>query len=567
MRPRLLLALLTLVAFLHPLASHAQWSANGVVLSAGLGNQSSPQAIPDGAGGAFVTWTDARGSDLDVYAQRVNGQGVVQWTPMNGVGVRTVVNDQSDPRMVSDAAGGAIIVWVEERNNGSTDIYAQRIDGTGAAQWGVNAIVICSAQNDQLSISAIPDGAGGAVIAWQDARGGSVMVADIYAQRVNSNGAVQWTSDGVAVCVAADQQSLPVLVSDGAGGAIVAWSDHRSGTNRDIYARRVTSAGSLQWTVDGVAVCTATEEQDSPAIAIDAAGGALITWTDARNGLTDIYAQRVNGLGAAQWTAGGIVVCGAANAQNDPQIIADNSGGAIVTWNDARDSGTTDIDIYAQRLNASGAPQWTANGVALCTAVNQQVFARLATNGSGGAVVAWMDTRSGGLNYDIYAQRINSTGTLQWAANGEALCTATNGQYSPTVASDSFGGAIVAWQDLRSGTTYDIYANRITQGGVIPTGVGGTPAVPSLLVGVAYPNPFSAGTAFDVTVPRNADVSVEIFDVGGRRVLDLARLDAGATRLSFDGRDARSRLLPSGVYFLRVHAANETVTRKLVIQR
>ncbi len=207
--------------------------------------------------------------------------------------------------------------------------------------------------------------------------------------------------------------------------------------------------------------------------------------------------------------------------------------------------------------------------MALCTAVNQQVFARMAPNGSGGAVVAWMDTRSGGLNYDIYAQRINSTGTVQWAANGQALCTATNGQYSPTVASDNFGGAIVAWHDLRSGGTYDIYANRITQSGVIPTAVVGTPAVPSLLVGDAYPNPFSTATAFDVTLPRNADVSVELFDVAGRRVrvLDLGRLDAGATRLSFDGRDAHSRLLPSGVYFLRVHAANETVTRKLVIQR
>jgi FlgD Ig-like domain len=153
--------------------------------------------------------------------------------------------------------------------------------------------------------------------------------------------------------------------------------------------------------------------------------------------------------------------------------------------------------------------------------------------------------------------------------NGVALCTATNGQFSPTVASDGFGGAIVAWQDFRSGTTYDIYANRITQSGAIPTAVGGTPPAPSFLIGGAYPNPFSTGTAFDVSLPRTADVRMEIFDVGGRRVrgLDLGRVEAGATRISFDGRDDGLRPLPSGVYFVRVHVGNEIATRKLVIQR
>jgi hypothetical protein len=568
MKRRLFPVLSSLLLSLYPLTSHAQWAPDGVVLCAGVNNQFSPQAIPDGVGGAFVTWGDTRSGTSDIYAQRVNGQGVVQWLPANGVAVRVATNNQTDPRIVSDASGGAIIVWVEQRNNGSTDVYAQRIDATGAALWGVSPIIVCSATNDQQSISAIPDGAGGAIFAWQDARGGSFSVADIYAQRVNSAGVVQWITDGVAVCTAADQQSLPVLVSDGAGGAIVAWSDNRSGTNRDIYSRRVTNAGALQWTANGVAVCTAASEQDSPAIAVDAAGGAVIAWTDARNGSTDIYAQRMNGLGAAQWTPDGVAVCTAANGQNDPQIIADN-GGALLLWNDARDSGTTDVDIYAQRLSASGAPQWTGDGVAVCTAINQQVFARMTPDGSGGAVAAWMDTRNGGLNYDMYAQRIKPAGTMQWPANGVALCNAANGQFNPTLASDGFGGAIVAWQDLRNGTTYDIYANRITQSGAIPTAIGSTPPAPSFLIGDAFPNPFSAETTFDVSLPRAADVRMEIFDVGGRRVRgqNLGRLTSGTRRLSFDGRGDDTRQLPSGVYFVRVRAGNETATRKLVIQR
>jgi FlgD Ig-like domain len=557
-----------LVASVDPITSYAQWASDGSLLSAGVSNQTGPQATPDGAGGAFVTWTDSRNGNLDIYAQLVNSNGVVEWVG-NGLAVRSVAHNQSDPRIVPDNTGGAIVVWVEEENNGSTDIVAQRIDATGAAQWGVNAITICGAQNDQRSISAIPDGAGGAIFVWQDARGGSFMVADIYAQRVNSAGTILWAGDGVAVCIAADQQSLPVLASDGAGGAIFAWSDYRDGLTHDIYTRRVNAAGSLQWTADGVPACTAASEQDAPAATTDGAGGAIISWTDARDGLTDIYAQRVNGSGAPQWDGDGVVVCDATGSQNDPQIIAGASGGAVLTWNDARDAGTTDVDIYAQRVDGSGAAQWTDGGVALCTEVNTQLFARLTPAGDGGAVVTWIDTRTGGLNYDIYAQRIDASGAVQWTGNGVALCTASNGQLSPTIVTDGFGGAIVAWQDHRSGSTSDIYGNRITRGGMIPTAVGGAPALPSIVVGEGYPNPFSAQTTLDLTLPQSAAVRVELLDVRGRRVrvVDLGRVAAGTTSFSFDGRDAAGHLLPSGVYFCRVHAAPAAITRKLVIQR
>ena len=257
MKLRLLFVFVVLIS-LYPLASHAQWLTSGVALSTAVNNQTAPRAVSDGAGGAIVTWADTRSGDSDIYAQRVSSAGSVEWAPTNGKSVRIAANDQTDPRIVSDGVGGAIIVWVEGRNNGSTDVYAQRIDGTGTMQWNVNSVIICSASHDQYNISAIPDGAGGAIFAWQDDRGGSAMVADIYAQRVSADGVVQWTTDGVAMCTAANQQSIPVLVSDGAGGAIVAWSDFRSGTTHDIYARRVTGAGTLQWTADGVAVCTAT---------------------------------------------------------------------------------------------------------------------------------------------------------------------------------------------------------------------------------------------------------------------------------------------------------------------
>ena len=68
---------------------------------------------------------------------------------------------------------------------------------------------------------------------------------DIYAQRINSAGAVQWPVNGTAICTASDDQEYPAIASDGAGGAIVTWSDFRryDFTSLDIYAQRVNAAG------------------------------------------------------------------------------------------------------------------------------------------------------------------------------------------------------------------------------------------------------------------------------------------------------------------------------------
>src|SRR5207247_3245287 len=131
----------------------------------------------------------------------------------------------------------------------------------------------------------------------------------------------------------------------------------------------------------------------------------------------------------------GVALCTAANDQYYPQITADGAGGAIVTWQDYRSG---NLDIYAQRVNAAGVPQWTADGVALCTAANEQYNPTITADGAGGATVSWWDFRSG-TSYDIYAQRVNAAGVAQWTADGVALCTAANAQYTPEMKAEGAG--------------------------------------------------------------------------------------------------------------------------------
>ena len=74
---------------------------------------------------------------------------------------------------------------------------------------------VITASNHQLEHAVCPDGAGGAILAWQDYRGASI---DIYAQRINAAGVTLWTANGVAVCTATGTQGAPAVTPDGAGG-------------------------------------------------------------------------------------------------------------------------------------------------------------------------------------------------------------------------------------------------------------------------------------------------------------------------------------------------------------
>ena len=545
-----------------PAGSHAQWATNGNVVTNANNNQTSPVAVPDGAGGAIIVWQDQRNNNGDILGQRVNAWGQVQWLA-NGVGIRVTTNDQTEPRIVSDGAGGAIVFWLHKGNNLETDVYAQRIDGSGVGLWTPTGVLVCGAQRDQHSVVVIADGAGGAIAAWQDARPGSNMSSDIYAQRLDASGVEQWTSSGVAISTALNGQWTPTITDDGAGGAIVAWTDYRSDAG-DVYARRITAAGALQWTTDGVAVTTATGVQDGQWIASDGAGGAIVAWDGEAEGGTDIFAQRLNAAGATQWTSGGITICAADNSQQAPRVVSDTAGGAIIAWIDLRN--LTDYDLYAQRVNASGTVLWQNDGAPVCTEVGDTGLNSMVPDGAGGALLAWADTRF--INSDIYAQRIDADGDDRWATDGAPVCVLGGGQQSPVIAPDGSGGAIVAFHDFRSTTNFDIYANRVSAGGSIPTDVSKTPAM-SLMAGNSYPNPFADETSIEITLSKETQVNVDVFDVAGRRVrtATMGRIAAGTTALRFDGRDHRGQLLPSGLYFYRIKAGNETMTRKVVVQR
>jgi len=367
--------------------------------------------------------------------------------------VAVAPGNQWNQRVVTDGHNGAIIVW-QDRRGGTTDkIYVQRVSASGNPLWLANGIAVASTNGYQYYPQLASDGNGGAYIVWQDIRSG--VSYDVYAQRVDANGNFLWQQNGVPLSNSTGQQYNPQLIAADTTGIIVTWQDNRSGAF-DIYAQRVDPAGTIRWGSNGLLVCGASSDQIEPMIASDGGHGAYIGWLDYRagTGTTDIYCQRITSSGTAAWTADGVPVCAAANLQWNLSVIPDGAGGTVLVWQDRR-SGTYD-NVYAQRLNISGTPLWTADGIAVAPVTANQYYPQSVFDGKGYTIV-WQDNRNGA-DYDIYAQQIIPKGVLTWDGTGLAVCTSPGNQYNPQLVVQ--GASIVfTWQDHR-GADYDVYAQR-----------------------------------------------------------------------------------------------------------
>lgn len=83
------------------------------------------------------------------------------------------------------------------------------------------------------------------------------------------------------------------------------------------------------------------------------------------------------------------------------------------------------------------------------------------------------------------------------------------------------------------------------------------------------PNPFGRSTLIRYTLAHDADVALDVYDLGGKRVATLAsgRQGAGVYRVSFARAARGAGTLPAGVYFYRLQAGGFLATRKMLIVR
>jgi hypothetical protein len=154
---------------------------------------------------------------------------------------------------------------------------------------------------------------------------------------------------------------------------------------------------------------------------------------------------------AAAMTVPGILESGTGEA-NNPQVAMDKNGNAVVVWqqNDGAHN-----SIYARR-NVAGT--WGAVTL-LETGTGEAWSPQVAMDSNGNAVVVWQQYDSTN-HLSLYAKRLSAGawGTVT------LLETGTGDVWSPQVAMDSNGNAVVVWQQYDSTNHLSLYAKRLSAG-------------------------------------------------------------------------------------------------------
>lgn len=435
----------------------AEWIENGNLVCGEFHDQYSPAVIEDGSGGMIVAWFDARlEMGTDIFAQRLDGDGNELWES-NGVPVCTAGGSLGSLRLVPDGAGGAIISW-QNWSVGPNTVFAQRIDATGSPLWTADGDTISPPGEYTFSYNVIADGVGGAIFFWMDERNGDV---DLFSQRMSPGGTKLWDAAGIPVCVYSGNQDAMNIIANGDGTFILAWYDRRASNDPDIYAQKIDTTGTLYWDSDGVPVCTDPAAQYQPVIVPDGAGGAIIAWYDQRNGDFDVYAQRINVNGDQFWNWDGVQITSLPYDEQYVNIVPDGAGGAIISYN-------AWIDFYneafVQRINGFGELQWWPGGMQICPGTWDTYCEWICPDGEGGAIVGFADGRSEAF-YTLYAQRIDRNGGLLWNSLGIPLYTVEAEIDNADMSSDGSGGAFFTWVDDRNGYQYDVFASRLNMYG------------------------------------------------------------------------------------------------------
>ncbi len=133
--------------------------------------------------------------------------------------------------------------------------------------------------------------------------------------------------------------------------------------------------------------------------------------------------------------------------------------------------------------------------------------------------------------------------------------------------SDVAAFAIIAASSLEALTTAATQARDFYRASTPVTEDDGLVLPDAFSLGQNYPNPFNPATNISFSIPRAGRVTLEIFNLLGRRVVTLLdqEMPVGAHQVRWEGVDSRGNTAASGLYFYRLRSADLTAVKKMLL--
>ncbi len=175
----------------------------------------------------------------------------------------------------------------------------------------------------------------------------------------------------------------------------------------------------------------------------------------------------------AQWLTGGLPIATGPGNQTMSGAASDGAGGAFIAWNDA-----TTARARLVRIDGSGytSPGWPAAGLDVI-GVESRVLAGPVSDGTGGVIL--FATATGGAFAGVRAFRFDANGAvpLPWSAAGQQVLDVVPLAAKTLAIPNALGGAYLLWSVDQTtcpghdcSSTSTLRAMRVFADGTIPTG-------------------------------------------------------------------------------------------------
>jgi hypothetical protein len=268
----------------------------------------------------------------------------------------------------------------------------------------------------------------------------------------------------------AGAQAHPAIAMDAAGHAVIVWSSYFTtpGRSNDILARRLDANGVLAG--EEFAVNAGSEgNQTEPAVAVNRQGECVIVWQGPGLEEEDIFLRRFDGGGAAV-TGDLLVNLNTPGRQLHPNVALSDAGTAVVVWESRITGADGDgIRACAQLLDPRGSG--LGEEMILDDPLYDCRYPDVAMDPAGSFVVTWL--RETGPD-TIMARRFDANG-LPVADPFEVSTARITSLTRPAVALNARGYFVIVWDgDPNRAGDDDIHARLY--------GPDGTPRGPSFLV-------------------------------------------------------------------------------------
>ena len=360
--------------------------------------QATPDVAVDADGDFVVVWQSSRQDSaigFGIFGQGFDGSGTARGGEFQ-INTYTTQN-QAIAHVASEDDGDFVVVWTSLFQDGSSNgVFGQRFDSAGAAlgaEFQVNTTTASTQDNSRVAM----DADGDFVVVWQSAfQDGSS--GGVFGQRFDSSGAPAGGEFQVNTYTTGSQ-GTPVVAMDRDGDFAVVWGGPQAGG--DLFGQLFDSDGGRRGSEFQVNAYT-TGFQGEPAVAMDADGNFVVTWTDEQIVLVpfsierEIFGRRFDSHGAAlgpEFRVNSSTVYG----QSNSDVAMEPGGQFVVVWESETEPapfpfvGVFFNDVVGQQYSSSGAPVGGEFVVNSHTAYFQDEPA-VSVDDVGNFVVTWTDS-------------------------------------------------------------------------------------------------------------------------------------------------------------------------------